>query len=129
MTGYSYSAGYAWWIKVAKEEHHNKAAHESEFYVPLEGILPPLIAANNLDFSKAAAHQKLELGTFRDWTAESDKEWCTLSRTEGTKEDANSGVFVDVSENTTGANREGTITLKTKDGKGSSTVKVFQSRY
>ena len=129
MTGYSYSAGYAWWIKVAKEEHHNKAAHESEFYVPLEGILPPLIAANNLDFSKAAAHQKLELGTFRDWTAESDKEWCTLSRTEGTKEDANSGVFVDVSENTTGANREATITLKTKDGKGSSTVKVFQSRY
>lgn len=129
MTGYSYSAGYAWWIKVAGEEHHNNAAQEREFYVSLEDIMPPLIAANNLDFSQAAGHKKLELGTFRDWTAESSESWCTLSRAAGTKEDAYQGVYVDVSQNTTGANREATITLKTKDGKGSSTVRVFQSRY
>ena len=129
MTGYSYSAGYAWWIKVAGEEHHNNAAQEREFYVSLEDIMPPLIAANNLDFSQAAGYKKLELGTFRDWTAESSESWCTLSRAAGTKEDADQGIYVDVSQNTTGVNREATITLKTKDGKGSSTVRVFQSRY
>lgn len=129
MTGYSYSAAYAWWIKVASEEHHNSTMQEREFYVPLAEIYPPLIAANNLDFSKAAGHKKLELGTFRDWTAESNASWCTPSKTQGTKNDADQGVYVDVSENTTGANREAVITLKTQDGKGSSTVRVFQSRY
>ncbi|MDO4560749.1 MAG: BACON domain-containing protein [bacterium] len=129
MTGYSYSAAYAWWIKIESEEHHNKTMQEREFYVPLAGIYPPLIAANNLDFSKAAGHKKLELGTFRPWTAESSASWCTPSKTQGTKDDADQGVYVDVSENTTGANREAVITLKTQDGKGSSTVRVFQSRY
>lgn len=129
MTGYSYSAGYAWWIKVAGEEHRNHAMQEREFYVSFAEIYPPLIAANNLDFSKSAGYKKLELGTFRNWLAESNASWCTLSQTQGTKDDADRGVYIDVSENTTGANREAVITLKTQDGKGSSTVRVFQSRY
>ncbi|MDO5115825.1 MAG: BACON domain-containing protein [Synergistaceae bacterium] len=128
MTGYSYNAAYAWWIKVSGEEHKNNAAQEREFHVPLAEIYPPLSAANNLDFSKAAGYKKLELGSFRSWTAESGASWCTLNKTQGTKNDAD-GVYVDVFENTTGANREAVITLKTQDGKGSSTVKVFQSRY
>ena len=129
VDGRSDGCSYALWIKMLKETHQNWRRAQQEFYIPFAEILPPLIAANNLDFSKAADHKRLELGTARNWTAASGASWCNLSQTAGTMSDAENGVYVDVSENNTGANRETFITLKTKDGKGTSKVRVFQSRY
>ena len=58
--------------------------------------------------------------------AESDQEWCELSQYKGEANETD-GIYVTVAQNETGANRWANITLRTADGKGECTVKVFQS--
>ncbi len=59
-----------------------------------------------------------------DWTATSDADWAKLSATDGS---GNAQVTVTAEENTATKQRIATITLKTKDGKTTATVKLSQN--
>lgn len=127
QNGRSYGESYAFGIRADDVQHRDWESNTTTFNVPFDMIYPPLIAANELDFSKSSGYKKLEMATCRNWVAESDKTWCQLSRTSGGRNDVGD-IYVTVDENTTGDNREAYITLKTADGKGTFKVKVFQAR-
>lgn len=124
--GNSYGNQLVWWVEAIKVRHEDWLSGNNTYVIPL--IYPPLIAGNGVDFEAKGSHKRFEFATARDWTAESDQEWCTLSSTSGVGNQTGD-VFVTVDPNETGADRWANITLKTTDGKGSFTVKVFQSRY
>ena len=124
--GLSYGNQYVMWVEAIKTKHQDWESDSRTYVIPF--IYPPLIAGNNLDFDAKGSHARLDFGTARNWTAASDQSWCTLSATTGDKNAANN-VYVTVEPNATGSDRTAKITLSTADGKGTYTVKVFQSRY
>ena len=131
QNGYSNGEGFSWWIKVAGVEHKDWNNRETTFYVPFNAIMPPLIAANDLEFNAAGAFQTMKIGTCNSWTASSDSSWCHIEKTSGTPSDGGSSIRVTVDPNTTGADRTAYITLSTTNAAQNESIKVevFQSRY
>lgn len=131
QNGYSNGEGFAWWIKVASIQHVDWVSRETTFYVPFDAIMPPLIAANDLEFNAAGAFQTMRIGTCNRWTASSDSSWCHINNTSGTPSDGGSSIRVTVDPNTTGADRTAYITLSTTNAAKNESIKVevFQSRY
>ena len=126
VNGNSYGNQLVWWVEAIKVRHEDWQSDTRTFTIPF--IYAPLIAGNGVDFSAKGDHKRLEFGTARSWTAESDQDWCDLSHYNGGPNDTGD-VFVTVDPNDTGEDRWANITLRTTDGKGEYTVKVFQSRY
>lgn len=126
QNGYSNGNQYIMKFKKHEVEHHDWVSSTETYTIPF--IYAPLIAGNEVDFDAEGSHKKLKFGTARPWEAESDQEWCELSKYKG-EADQTSGVYVTVKPNMTGADRWANITLRTADGKGECTVKVFQSKY
>ncbi|MDI9389191.1 MAG: BACON domain-containing protein [Synergistota bacterium] len=124
VNGYSFGNQVAAWIEIIGVEHHDWVSSTETYSIPF--IYAPLIAGNGLDFGVEGGYQPLKFGTARPWMAESDQEWCELSQYKGEANETD-GIYVTVAQNETGANRWANITLRTADGKGECTVKVFQS--
>ncbi len=118
------------WIKVDDAKHTDKFWRYLGFWVPVKR--PPLMAISTgqMDFTKAGASQAATFVSAVDWTAESSASWLSVQETSGTKTNADGiTIHITASPNDSGANREGTVTLRNADGSQTQTLKVFQSQY
>jgi hypothetical protein len=88
---------------------------------------PLLVAPHNLEFTRAGQTKSIDLSVSRSWTATSDQSWCRAEQTSGT--DHNPHINITVDPNDTNASRTANISFATADGKGSDTMRVFQSQY
>lgn len=131
QNGYSNSEAFAWWIKVANVEHIDWVTRETTFYVPFDAIMPPLIAANDEDFSAREEARRIDVGTSRLWSAQvvDGGSWCTLDDQVVDINGGKNSIVVNVAKNDTGASRTAIVRLTTNDGKGSCDVKIYQARY
>ena len=77
-----------------------------------------------LTFTANTESKSLDVTSNTDWTMTSDAAWVKLSATDGS---GNAQVTVTAEENTATKQRIATITLKTKDGKTTATVKLSQN--
>lgn len=140
QNGYSYSEGFAWWIKCNSVEHHDWVSRETTFYVPFDAIMPPLIAASYApdyrgDFTASAGAKKIIVGVYgRSWDAKvvEGGSWCTLDQS--SKETSTNGgensIFVEAAANNTGASRTAIVRFTTTDGTNKSfDFRVYQARY
>ncbi len=131
QNGYSIGEGFAWWIKVANVEHIDWVTRETTFYVPFDAIMPPLIAANDEDFSAREEARRIDVGTSRLWSAKvvDGGSWCTLDDQVVDINGGKNSIVVNVAKNDTGASRTAIVRLTTNDGKESCDVKIYQARY
>lgn len=131
QNGYSNGEGFAWWIKVASIQHVDWVSRETTFYVPFDAIMPPLIAANDEDFSAREEARRIDVGTSRLWSAKvvDGGSWCTLDDQVVDINGGKNSIVVNVAKNDTGASRTAIVRLTTNDGKGSCDVKIYQARY
>lgn len=78
----------------------------------------------SMTFTAKAESKTFTVTSNTDWTATSDADWAKLSATGGS---GNAQVTVTAEENTTTKQRIAAITLKTKDGKTTATIKLSQN--
>ena len=140
QNGYSYSEGFAWWIKVVGVDHRDWSSRETTFYVPFDAIMPPLIAASYApgvsdSFTASAGTKKIIVGiAAHTWKAEvvEGGSWCTLdqnSKVMSTNGGENS-IVVEAAANNTGASRTAIVRFTTTDGTNESfDFRVYQARY
>jgi hypothetical protein len=76
---------------------------------------------SELVFTNSKASRPLTINSNRDWTISSSTQWCTYSLQSGTKTET---ITISVEENTTGAERECTLTVKAEDK--AITIRVVQ---
>ncbi len=88
---------------------------------------PLLVAPHNMEFTRAGQSRAIDLSVARSWTATSDQPWCRAEQTSGAEHNPHINITVD--PNDTNASRTAYIRFATADGKGSDTMKVFQSQY
>lgn len=130
--GNSYSEDFAFWIKVDDAQHYDWVTKSTEFNVPFDSIIPPLIAANNIDFHAKGDFERIPIGATREWEAKSDSAWCKIGKTSGTPTNGADDLVVTVDANTSGEDRTAYITLSTTSATGkteSCKVRIYQSRY
>ena len=82
------------------------------------------VSPAELTFTANTESKSLDVTSNTDWTMTSDAAWVKLSATDGS---GNAQVTVTAEENTATKQRIATITLKTKDGKTTATVKLSQN--
>lgn len=82
------------------------------------------VSPANMTFTAKAESQTFTVTSNTDWTATSDADWAKLSATGG---NGNAQVTVTAEENTATKQRIAAITLKTKDGKTTATIKLSQN--
>ena len=132
VNGYSVSEGYVLWIKVANAVHANWMSKETIFYVPFDAIMPPLIAANNVDVNAAEQTKLVDVGTCHAWKAEVSEggTWCSVDDVHIDTNGGDNYMHVSVDRNDTGKSRTAKIKLSTTDNTNASCeITVYQSRY
>ena len=82
------------------------------------------VSPTGMAFTAKTESKTFTVTSNTDWTATSDADWAKLSATSG---NGNAQVTVTAEENTATKQRIATITLKTKDGKTTATVKLSQN--
>ena len=82
------------------------------------------VSPASMTFTAKSESKTFTVTSNTDWTATSDADWAKLSATDGS---GNAQVTVTAEENTATKQRIATITLKTKDGKTTATVKLSQN--
>ena len=82
------------------------------------------VSPAELTFTAKSESKTFTVTSNTDWTMTSDAAWVKLSATDGS---GNAQVTVTAEENTATKQRIATITLKTKDGKTTATVKLSQN--
>ena len=82
------------------------------------------VSPASMTFTAKSESQTFTVTSNTDWTMTSDAAWVKLSATDGS---GNAQVTVTAEENTATKQRIATITLKTKDGKTTATVKLSQN--
>ena len=76
-----------------------------------------------MEFTRAGQSRAVS----RSWTATSNQTWCRTEQTSG--DEHNPHINITVDPNDTNASRTASISFVTADGKGSDTMRVFQSQY
>ena len=82
------------------------------------------VSPASMTFTAKSESKTFSVTSNTDWTMTSDAAWVKLSATDGS---GNAQVTVTAEENTATKQRIATITLKTKDGKTTATVKLSQN--
>ncbi len=82
------------------------------------------VSPASMTFTAKSESKTFTVTSNTDWTMTSDAAWVKLSATDGS---GNAQVTVTAEENTATKQRIATITLKTKDGKTTATVKLSQN--
>ena len=82
------------------------------------------VSPASMTFTAKSESKTFTVTSNTDWTMTSDATWVKLSATDGS---GNAQVTVTAEENTATKQRIATITLKTKDGKTTATVKLSQN--
>ena len=82
------------------------------------------VSPASMTFTAKSESKTFTVTSYTDWTMTSDAAWVKLSATDGS---GNAQVTVTAEENTATKQRIATITLKTKDGKTTATVKLSQN--
>ena len=82
------------------------------------------VSPTGMAFTAKTESKTFTVTSNTDWTATSDADWAKLSATSG---NGNAQVTVTAEENTATKQRIAAITLKTKDGKTTATIKLSQN--
>ena len=82
------------------------------------------VSPTSMTFTAKAESKTFDVSSNTTWTASSDASWVKLSATSG---NGNAQVTVSADENTATKQRIAAITLKTKDGKVTATIKISQN--
>lgn len=91
-----------------------------------QGIFTPQIEVNTetVSFSVSSGNQDIQLSSNVDWTITDDADWIIVNPITGSQ---NGVVTISVSENTSGGERSGTITINDDHSSLSKTVSVMQT--
>ncbi|MEG1799054.1 MAG: BACON domain-containing protein [Synergistaceae bacterium] len=117
-------------IKVYDAVHKDWSTKNNKFWVPLKK--PPLMAVNKsqMDFTKNGESKTFNFVSAKAWSAASNQTWCTVQEQSGVATSATGEtIHITADKNSSGANREAVVTLKSTDGKESCIIKIFQSHY